>query len=75
MDVKSVIAASLLALSGCATVGNFVEQHPVITAAGVAVVAGSIAIAANHHGHHDAAPLLTRQAHESPCSPQGLTSC
>lgn len=73
--MKLITFAALLALSGCATVGNFVEQHPVITAAGVAVVAGSIAIAANHHGHHDAAPLLTRQVHESPCSPQGLTPC
>ena len=51
MNTKIIVAlAACVILSGCATVGDFVERHPVATAVGVAVIAGSIAeIAELHH--------------------------
>ncbi len=68
------IAVTLIALTlcGCTTVGNFVTNHPVATAVGVAIVAGSIAASANHHSHADSPTRIPRQ---SPCQPQGLTPC
>lgn len=40
------ITLSCALLSGCATL----ERHPVATAIGLSIVAGSIAASANHHG-------------------------
>jgi hypothetical protein len=42
-----ILSISLLSLGGCATL----ERHPVFTAIGTAIIAGSIAASVQHH--HD----------------------
>jgi hypothetical protein len=64
MTARSLTLMALLVLSlpGCATL----ERHPVLTAVGAAILAGSIAAVAQHH--HD-------QMHDRQIAPGGSPQC
>lgn len=47
---RLAVLISLL-LSGCASLSNFTQKHPVVTAIGAAVIVGSIAASVDHGGH------------------------
>lgn len=79
--MKLITFAAVLALSGCATVEtaadrarDFAIQHPIVTAVGATIIIGGIVVAVDHH-HYDAAPMPNHLRVQSPCSPEGLTSC
>ena len=60
--MKALLALALLSLGGCATI----QDHPVLTSVGVALVAGSIAAST----HHD-----NRTSVAAPVSQIGAPSC
>ncbi len=62
MPLKTLSLLALLSLGGCATI----QEHPVLTSVGVALVAGSIAASA----HHD-----NRTSVAAPVSQIGAPSC
>jgi hypothetical protein len=60
---RCALTLALLSLTACTTIESaanhardFVVAHPVITAVAVGVVAGSIAVVADHH-HHQQLPV------------------
>jgi hypothetical protein len=51
--MKTSLIATLVAaasLSGCASLNQFTERHPVVTAVGATLIAGSIIATANANG-------------------------
>lgn len=51
MNTRIALFAAALALSGCASLSQFSQRHPVATAVGLTVIAGSIAATANANSH------------------------
>lgn len=52
MNIKTFAAALLVInIAGCASFNQFAEKHPVVTAVGATLVAGSIVAIANANGH------------------------
>lgn len=76
--MKPVLALLSLAclLAGCESVHDFAVRHPVVSAVGVGVLAGSIALSANH-GDSKKDPVANGGAiGPGPgCSPQPNGTC
>jgi hypothetical protein len=73
--MKSALAALLLILAGCASVRDFVHDHPAVTAIGAAVVVGSIVASVSHDGHPGPATGAIGDPNAPPCTVQPDHSC
>lgn len=72
--MRLLLLLSIL-LAGCASTREFANRHPVATGIGVALVAGSIAVAAQNHGDHRDPQEPSVVGPKPLCYPQPNGSC
>ena len=69
--IRLVLLTIVLVLPGCASLSQFSEKHPIASAVGGTLIAGSIMATVNINSHHDRATDPQARHGNKPCEATG----